>query len=89
MSEIPPGVLKMQIESTADAVEDIALRVSQIDRAIRGNGSKGLVTKVELLESRVQTIEDFVSEVKTLRIWMATGVATMVATAIWDGLVHL
>ena len=86
MTEIPPGVLQMQIESTADAVEDIALRVSQIDSAIRGNGSKGLTTKVELLESRVATIERFISEARALRMWMATGAIAMVASAIWNGL---
>jgi hypothetical protein len=84
--EIPAGVLQLQIESTADAVDDIATRVSQIDNAIRGNGGRGLCTKLELLESRVQSIEEFVSELKSLRRWMATGAIAMVASALWSGL---
>jgi len=85
MSDDPQAaVMQAQIEATAESVADIALHVSQIDCALRGNGRKGLFTKHELLETRVASLEEFTNEVKALRRWMFTGVAALVGSVVWS-----
>jgi hypothetical protein len=77
-------LMQAQIERTAESVEDIALRVSSIDRALRGNGSKGLFTKHDLLETRVASLEDFTKEIKALRRWLTTGVCAVLGSVLWS-----
>jgi hypothetical protein len=85
MSEDPQAaVMQAQIEATAESVADIALHVSRIDRALRGNGSRVLFTKHELLETRVTSLEEFTTEIKALRRWIFTGVAALVCSVMWS-----
>ena len=78
------AVMQAQIEATAESVADIALHVSRIDNALRGNGRKGLFTRHELLESRVQTLEEFTDELKALRRWIFTGTLALVGSVVWS-----
>jgi len=78
------AVMQAQIQATAESVADIALHVSQIDSALRGNGRKGLFTKHELLETRVASLEDFTAEIKALRRWVFTGVVALVGSVVWS-----
>ena len=76
--------MQAQIQATAESVADIALHVSQIDCALRGNGTKGLFTRHELLETRVASLEEFTSEIKALRRWVFTGVVALVGSVVWS-----
>jgi gluconate kinase len=78
------AVMQAQIEATAELVADIALHVSQIDNALRGNGRRGLFTKHEILETRVASLEEFTSEIKALRRWVFTGVVALVGSVVWS-----
>ena len=77
--------MQRQVEATADHVADIAVHVSQIDSALRGNGSKGLFTKHEVLERRVQGLEEFTAEIKALRRWIFTGTLALLGSVVWSG----
>ena len=78
------AVVQAQIEATAESVADIALHVSRIDNALRGNGRKGLFTRHELLERRVKTLEEFTDEIKALRRWIFTGTLALVGSVVWS-----
>ena len=77
-------VMEAQVKATADAVEDISMRVSSIDRTLRGNGTKGLFTRHELLERRMCTMEDFAQEIKAMRMWLVTGVCALLGSVVWN-----
>lgn len=75
--------MEAQVEATAEAVADIAMRVSRIDNALRGNGGKGLFTDHAVLTGRVKALEDFTSELKHLRRWMSLGVLALLGSVAW------
>ena len=76
-------VMEAQVEATAEAVADIAMRVSAIDNGLRGNGKSGLFTEFAVLKTRVRALEDFTSEVKHLRRWMTLGVLALLGSVSW------
>lgn len=77
-------VLESQIKSTAEAVDDIQMRVSSIDRALRGNGSAGLFEKAAVMEKRIEHLEEFTSEMRRLRTWITTGVVAVLGSLVWS-----
>jgi hypothetical protein len=76
-------VMEAQIDSLTETVAEIHMRVSSIDNALRGNGRQGLFTSHALLQSRVHSIEDFVSDLKYLRRWVTVGVLALLGSVSW------
>ena len=76
-------VMEAQIDSLTETVADIHMRVSRIDNALRGNGRKGLFTSHALLQSRVHSLEEFVTDLKYLRRWVTVGVLALLGSVSW------
>ena len=76
-------VMEAQIEATAEAVRDIALRISRIDEMLRGNGRKGLATEHAVLQERVATLEMFAKDLRYLRQWATVGILALLGSVSW------
>lgn len=76
-------VMEAQIEQTAEAVGDIAMRVSALDNALRGNGRKGLFTSHAVLQTRVSRLEEFIEDLKYLRRWVTVGILALLGSVSW------
>jgi len=76
-------VMEAQVDSLTETVGDIHMRVPRIDNALRGNGRKGLFTSHALLQSRVHSLEEFVTDLKYLRRWVTVGVAALLGSVSW------
>ena len=73
-----------RLEALSAAVEEVRQAVVRLDDSLRGNGGRGLFTEVELMRTRVGTLEAAHAEAKALKRWVTLGVLSVVGTLAWN-----
>jgi hypothetical protein len=76
--------LATQMEMMQSTLDDLDVKVERLDEAIRGNGQTGLVTRMALVDTRLDGVEAFVGEFKSIRRGFALGVAALFGTLFWQ-----
>lgn len=56
-------------------------RVDAVDRLLRGNGQRGLLTEVELMKRDLAELHDFKDEVRKSRQWSTAAALTVIGQA--------
>ena len=81
--------VEAQLALLQNAVENLEESVQAIDDSIRGNGGKGIQTRLALHSQRLDQLAAFVDEVHALKRWMIMGVLSLVGSLVWQALQFL
>jgi len=84
MTEQDLKSLTVKIDLMADTLEDLDGRIARLDDAIRGNGRTGVITRLAVLDRRVDSSEAFINEFRSIRRWVLLGIAAMLGTLMWS-----
>jgi hypothetical protein len=69
-----------QDEQLASEIAALRTTVDRIDTTLRGNGTPGLLTRMALMDERVNALTNFAEEVNSFRRWVMMGVLTLLGS---------
>jgi hypothetical protein len=72
--------LMAQDEQLASEIAALRTTVDRIDTTLRGNGTPGLLTRMALMDERVNALTNFAEEVNSFRRWVMMGVLTLLGS---------
>ena len=84
MDKANEAKLTTQMEMVQATLDDLDVKVERLDEAIRGNGQTGLMTRMALVDKRVEGVEAFMGEFQSVRRGFALGVAALFGTLFWQ-----
>jgi len=84
MDKANEAKLTTQMEMVQATLDDLDVKVERLDEAIRGNGQTGLMTRMALVDTRLDGVEAFMGEFQSVRRGFALGVAALFGTLFWQ-----
>ena len=57
-------------------------RILALDHVLRGNGQPGILTRLAVIDERVNALTSFADEINHFRRWVVVGVITLVASMV-------